>query len=139
MCKNLGARKLGILEAKVRDESVKEGRDTHEGPWSQAKELSSQRGPMKGLGQGCDPIRFVLPKMIRWVRAKQTGCMNPPGCLSYCSSLPASRDSAHPPGTADALCAVWGPEPWPEERTLREEETGWHPRPMRKIENLSSE
>lgn len=27
----------------MRDESVKEGRDTREGPWSQAKELSSQR------------------------------------------------------------------------------------------------
>lgn len=121
----------------MRDEFVKEGGETRGGPWSQAQELSSQWGPMKDLGQGCGLIQFVLPKMIKWVRAKQAGCMSSPGCLSYWSSPPASRDSLPRPGTADASCIVWGPEPWPEERALREEEIGWHPRPLRKIENLS--
>lgn len=63
--KNLEARKLGphfaaILKAKVRqckegvrvrDESVKEGREAHEGLWSQAKDLSSQWGPRRFWGR----------------------------------------------------------------------------------------
>lgn len=37
----------------MRDEAAKESREAHGG---RAKEFSGQCGPMKGLGQGCDPI-----------------------------------------------------------------------------------
>lgn len=56
----------------MRDESVKEGREAHEGLWSQAKDLSSQRGSRRVWGRAVIQSDLsVLPKMIKWVRAKQ--------------------------------------------------------------------
>lgn len=104
----------------MRDEFVKEGRETHEGPWSQAKELDSQWGPFGIWGRVVTQSDLSCPRSSSGLEQRQQGASALLAAVSLVLTPGFQSLCAHPPGAADASCTVWGLELWPEKRTRRE-------------------